>query len=237
MGVAAPFGWESLAPRQLLPCGEEQISIRGGSQTGLKMKREIIDTTGFNSAAILPFELRLKDFEIAMQDVYDFFFDVNKLLSGKGLHRLDDMLRPAAMSGIISDMLTASMAKHARALVENRHFNGHPDLILRGKYPNDSVKAGEHGVEIKSTRKHGGAVDTHGAREQWMCVFVYATDHETQPADSRAAMRFTEVYLAHVVQADFRRNARGELGTRTATLDRAGVKKLRASWIYRLPGK
>jgi hypothetical protein len=39
-----------------------------------------------------------------------FFFDVNTLLLAKGLHRMDDMLRPAAMSGMISDMLTASMA-------------------------------------------------------------------------------------------------------------------------------
>ena len=31
----------------------------------------------FNSAAQLPFQLRLEDFAIAMQDVYDLFFDVN----------------------------------------------------------------------------------------------------------------------------------------------------------------
>ena len=47
-------------------------------------------------------------------------------------------------------------------------------------------------------------------------------------------MAFTEVYLAQVTTADFRRNARGELGTRTATLDRHGVAKLRQSWLYRL---
>jgi hypothetical protein len=187
----------------------------------------------FNTAAELPYELRLRDFEMAMQDVYDFFFDVNGLLLGKGLHRLDDMLRPAAMSGMISDMLTASMAKHSRVLVENRHFNGHPDLVVQGRYPQNSVRAGEHGIEIKSTRKPGGAVDTHGARDQWMGVFVYRTDHETEPAENRAPMRFTEVYLGRVAIADFRRNPRGELGTRTATLDRAGIQKLRANWIYR----
>jgi hypothetical protein len=144
------------------------------------------------------------------------------------------MLRPAAMSGMISDMLTASMAKHARSLVENRHFNGHPDLIVQGIYPNNTVKAGTEGVEIKSTRKSGGAVDTHGAREQNMCVFVYETDHVTEPATQRAPMRFTEVYLAHVVPDDFRKNARGDLGTRTATLDKIGVQKLRKNWIYLL---
>lgn len=194
--------------------------------------RAIVDPTKFNPKAELPYELRLKDFELAMQDVYDFFHDVNIILLGKGLHRFDDMLRPAAMSGIVSDMLTASMSKHARALAENTYFNGHPDLILQGKYPNNSVKAGEHGVEIKSTRKRGGAVDTHGARRQWMCVFVYETDNFTEPTEDRAPTHFSEVYLAYVTEADFRRNPRGELGTRTATLDRAGVTKLRQNWIY-----
>src|SRR6266436_5519960 len=197
-------------------------------------QRETVNQAKLNKNALLPFQLRLADFEIAMQDVYDFFYDVNKLLLDRGLHRLDDMLRPAAMSGIISDMLTASMAKHARALVENQHFNGHPDLIVQGRYPNNAVKAGTDGVEIKSTRKKGGAVDTHGAREQYMCVFVYETDHVTEPAVNRRPMRFIEVYLAHVEEKDFRKNPRGELGTRTATLDRKGIQKLRDNWVYRL---
>lgn len=196
--------------------------------------KETIDRSKFNAAVVLPYQLRLADFEIAMQDVYDFFHDVNELLLQRGLKRLDDMLRPAAMSGMVSDMLTASMAKHARALVENGHFNGHPDLLLQGRYPSNAVKAGTEGVEIKSTRKKGGAVDTHGAREQFMCVFVYETDQKTEPAVARAPMRFTEVYIAHVVPDDFRKNGRGELGTRTATLDRAGIQKLRANWVYLL---
>ncbi|RVD15747.1 MAG: hypothetical protein EOS73_03790 [Mesorhizobium sp.] len=198
------------------------------------MRRAQVDRDAFNQAARLPYELRTSDFEVAMQDVYDFLFDVNTLLLGKGLHRFDDMLRPAAMSGIISDMMTASLAKFSRALVENKHFNGHPDLVKRGAYRNDSVKAGTEGIEIKSTRKPGGAVDTHGARQQWMCVFVYKVDNETEPAMHREPMQFTEVYLAEVVEADFRRNPRGDLGTRTATLHREGVLKLRSNWVYKL---
>ncbi|MDX8480838.1 hypothetical protein RFN28_20605 [Mesorhizobium sp. VK24D] len=71
------------------------------------MHRETVETSKFNAEALLLYQLRLKDFEIAMQDVYDFFHDVNTMLLSRGLHRLDDMLRPAAMSGMISDMLTA----------------------------------------------------------------------------------------------------------------------------------
>ena len=189
----------------------------------------------FNLQAQLPFQLRLEDFEIAMQDVYDLFFDVNSGLLEKGLERLDDFLRPAIMSGLLSDLLTASIAKHARALTQNRYFNGHPDLVVKGVYADDAVKAGTEGVEIKTTRKSGGAVDTHGARDQWMAVFVYDVDTKTEPARDRRAMTFTEVYLGRVEISDFRKNARGELGTRTATLHREGVLKLRENWIYKGP--
>lgn len=194
--------------------------------------RETVNRDWFNPAIELPFELRLADFEIAMQDVYDFFFDVNSMFAEKGLPRLEEVLRPANMSGTISDMMTASMASHARVLCQNNYHNGHPDLLVKGRYENDSIKAGEHGVEIKTTRKPGGAVDTHGARAQWMCVFVYQIDETTQPASNRRATQFTEVYLALVTPDDFRRNNRGELGTRTATLHREGVRKLRNNWVY-----
>ncbi len=196
--------------------------------------RNLADPTRFNSAAVLPYELRLNDFQMAMQDVYDFFYDVNSHLAEKGLQRLDDMLRPAIMSGVLSDMLTASLAKHSRVLTENGYFNGHPDLVVQGIYPENSVKAGEEGIEIKTTRKAGGAVDTHGARNQWMCVFVYDVDTKREPACDRRPMSFTEVYLGQVLEEDFRRNARGELGTRTATLHREGIKKLRENWLYKL---
>lgn len=198
------------------------------------LQRELVREARFNSVLELPYSLRLDDFRIAMQDVYDFFFDVNRLLDEKGLKRLDDMLRPAAMSGIISDMLTASLAKHSRVLTENKHFNGHPDLVVQGRYPGNAIASGEDGIEIKSTRRKGGAVDTHGARNQWMCVFVYEVDNITEPAIDRAPMRFVEAYLRNVVVADFRKNSRGELGTRTATLDRSGIAKLRLNWLYRL---
>ncbi len=190
------------------------------------------DPTKFNQSAVLPFELRLDDIRLAIQDVYDFLFDVNSDLVAKGLDRLDEMVRPAIMSGLISDMLTASLAKHSRTLVVNDYFNGHPDLIVKGRYADNSVKAGEFGVEIKTTRKGGGAVDTHGARNQWMCVFVYAVDNNTEPANNRLPMSFREVYLGEVVVDDFRKNARGELGTPTATLHAEGIAKLRKRWVY-----
>ena len=199
----------------------------------MPIERNTVDSDCFNPGIDLPYQLREDDFRLALQDVYDFFYDVNEHLTSKGLQRLDDILRPAIMSGVLSDMLTSSLATHSRVLVENNYFNGHPDLVVQGIYPDNSIKAGTDGVEIKTTRKKGGAVDTHGARNQWMCVFVYVVDTVSEPASNRRPMTFTEVYLGRVTLDDFRRNPRGELGTRTATLHAEGIRKLRESWIYK----
>ena len=198
-------------------------------------RRGAIKLSDFNQNAHLPYQLRISDFQHAMEDIYDFFADVNRLLQRKGLKRLDDMARPAMLSGFISDMITASLANFSRSLVENKYFNGHPDLIVRGIYANDAVKAGKEGVEIKTTNKKGGAVDAHGARNQWLCVFVYTVDKKTEPASRRAPMQFTEVYLGPVTTRDFRKNKRSsEIGTRTATLHAEGLMKWRENWVYRL---
>ncbi|WP_428116200.1 hypothetical protein [Candidatus Poriferisodalis sp.] len=195
------------------------------------VRQEVCDDD-FNPNPGFSYALRKGDFAIAMQDVYDFFGDVNERLAEKGLGRLEDMMLRASLSGMLSDMLTASLAAHARTLTRNIYPNGHPDLIRKGTYPDDSVKSGDAGVEIKTTVKRGGAVDAHGARNQWLCVFVYKVDTVTQPLVARELLRFTEVYLAQVQEDDFRKNERGALGTRTATLHKDGLKKLRSGWIY-----
>ncbi|MCC6694173.1 MAG: hypothetical protein IT365_00955 [Candidatus Hydrogenedentes bacterium] len=67
-------------------------------QMRMPILRNTVDVAKFNPNAVLPYELRHEDFQMAMQDVYDFFFDVNSHLARKGLQRLDDMLRPVIMS-------------------------------------------------------------------------------------------------------------------------------------------
>ena len=64
-------------------------------------ERNTVNPNAFNQDIELPYALRPEDFQMAMQDVYDFFHDVNGLLLERGLQRLEETLRPAAMSGII----------------------------------------------------------------------------------------------------------------------------------------
>ena len=47
-------------------------------------------------------------------------------------------------------------------------------------------------------------------------------------------LRLKDFELNWVSVVDFRRNARGELGTRTATLGAAGLRAFRQNWIYKL---
>lgn len=76
----------------------------------------------------------------------------------------------------------------------------------------------------------------HGAREAWLCVFRYLVDSTTEPAVDRAPTRIVEALLAKLTVDDFRRNPRGELGTRTASPNQQGLAKLRANWVYREMG-
>ncbi len=45
--------------------------------------RNQVDASKLNTTAPLPYQLRLDDFKSAMQDVYDFFYDVNTGLVAK----------------------------------------------------------------------------------------------------------------------------------------------------------
>ena len=117
---------------------------------------------------------------MAMQDVYDFFYDVNKLLLGKGLERLDDMIRPAIMSGLLSDMLTASLARHSRTpSSKKRLLQWSSGSTREGRvYPKNAAKARHReDVEIKNAPKKVVPSTPMAHREQWMCVFVYDVDN------------------------------------------------------------
>jgi hypothetical protein len=201
----------------------------------LSLKQAKINSSAFNNDRAYPFNLKPWHFEHAMRTVYDFFDGVNnRLVNDLSLERLEDILRPANLSGMLSDMFTDALASASGGiLTTNLYHNGHPDLIVKGRYPDNAVQAGEDGIEVKATRKQGGAVDSHGARNQTLCTFVYDIDNDRRkPVWEREPLIFREVYLATVAESDFRRNERGTLGTRTATLDREGIRKFRQGWVY-----
>jgi hypothetical protein len=199
------------------------------------VRRAQVNQGAFDTALPLPYALRPNVFSVAMDDVYELLATANKALVRRGLLPLENSVRGAIYTGLLSDLIVEALANHATGLVKNQAPNGHPDLLPAGRYPHDAEMSAKDGLEVKVTKKAGGAVDMHGARPAWYCVFRYEADYETQPVVAREPTRFTDVWIAKLDSKDFRKNARGELGTRTATPHREGVKKLRQGLLYHDP--
>jgi hypothetical protein len=197
------------------------------------MKKAEVNKEGFNTALILPYALRPDVFAVAMEDIYELLHNLNAGLVERGLLPFESSVRGAVYSGMLSDLLTEAIANHASGLVKNKANNGHPDLLPAGRYAGDAVPSAEEGVEVKVTKGRSGAVDMHGDRPAFYCVFRYEADYETEPIVDREPTRFTDVWLARLDRGDFRKNDRGPLGTRTATPHRKGLEKLREHWLYR----
>lgn len=201
------------------------------------LDRPIVVENAFNPAAFFPYGLNKGDFSKAMSDVYELMHEIDTRTVEDYWGRLEDMLPKQTLSGLLSALLGSSLAKASHSLVVNGIANGHPDLLPKGRYPADRVMNADEGIEVKTTVKAGGAVDMHGARDHWLCVFVYDPDvvfNDERPFLERQVTHFTEVYLSHVTVDMYRHNERGELGTRTATLDRDGLVRFRRNWIYKL---
>lgn len=197
-----------------------------------KLKRAQVKKDGFNKKLALPYALKLDVFSIAMDDIYETFHNLNSGLVKRGLLPLENSVRGATYTALISDLMTESLASHAAGLVKNTHANGHPDLLPIGRYANDGEGRAEEGVEVKVTKKLSGAVDMHSASPAWYCVFTYIADYDTQPIVNREPTRFKNIWLAKLDATHFRKNERGERGTRTATPHKEGVKVLQSGLLY-----
>ncbi len=194
--------------------------------------RAEVDTSAFNRALALPYALRRDHFAVAMTDIYEMLGTLNETLIQRGLLRIEESVRGAIYSGMLSDLIAEAVATHAPGLVTNNFPNGHPDLLPKGRYVDDAAQSAEEGVEVKVTNKPSGAVDMHGARPGWYCIFHYVADRVTEPVVARAPTYFANIWLAQLDASHFRKNPRGELGTRTATPDRGGIAHLKANWLY-----
>lgn len=201
-----------------------------------EVQRECFNPELKENECIKRYNLRQADFANTMTDIYEFMGDLNQMSVERGWGRFEDMLQLQALSNVISNLLNSTLAKHSRALVVNSLPNGHPDLIRIGVYPNNLAAEADDGVEVKATRNTGGAVDMHSPREQDLCTFVYKVDGSrgdlAVPIADKEPLRFVGVFLGHVTENDYRQNARGARGTRTATLSAEGLARYRKCWVY-----
>ena len=189
------------------------------------------------SDAKLPYDLRVAEVRAAMDDMYDFLYNVNSFLTGRGYDRFEEMLAGAAYSGVMSELVVQSLSKQSATLVANQWHNGRPDLIPIGAYGEEGVLRGEDGVEVKASRYESGW-QGHNVENGFIMIFQYRIDAETDPVERREPTKFERVLCAYLDETDWSFSGRREGSRRTATasIRKSGTEKLAANPVYLDPG-
>jgi hypothetical protein len=188
---------------------------------------------GFNPHVELPYGLRSAEVRAGIEDIYDFLYNVNRFLTGKGWHRLEETLSGAAFSGMMSELVVQSMATQSASLVRNARHNGRPDLLPRGIYEGDAVLVGSEGIEVKASRYASGW-QGHNAETGWVMVFQYEIDLISRTVEEREPTKLVRVLIAKLGSADWSESGRGPGSRRTPTASilRSGMEKLLRNPVY-----
>lgn len=199
-----------------------------------------VDRRWLSQSCSLPYGLEVEHVFQAMSDFVDFLGFFNQQLHTKRYPRLEAFLMPAGFSSLVGEFMNITIPRYCRSLAKNRYHNGHPDLIPRGLFPNDAVQYSHEGIEVKGSR-HASGWQGHNPEAVWLMVFRFdsntANDEAKQILPCR--FRFRAVYAAQIEKDDW--NFSGRKGTSrrtiTASVNRAGVDKMKANWIYSDSGK
>ncbi len=195
-----------------------------------------IDESQFNPHCVLPYGLETAHVYRAMQDFIDFLGFVNQQLNTKSIPRLESLLMPANFSSIVGEFMNMTIPRYCDSLVKNRYHNGHPDLIPRGVYEDDSVQHAGEGIEIKGSR-HASGWQGHNAEAVWLMVFHFDsnTANDTKLEIGPKPFRFMGVYAARLELQDWSFSGRSATSRRTitASVTQSGAAKMKNNWVYR----
>lgn len=190
----------------------------------------------FNRAAKIPFGCKVKHIESAMADFVTFLGFINNQLATKKIPRLESFMMPANFSSLVGEFMNATIPKYCSTVAKNNYHNGHPDLLPKGVYPNDSKQHAKDGIEIKGSRYLTGW-QGHNAEDVWLMVFVFdsntARDESLEIAPR--PFRFVKVVGALITRQDWAFSGRSATSRRTitASVTKSGFAKMEQNWIYR----
>ncbi|MBI1904303.1 MAG: hypothetical protein HYS13_24680 [Planctomycetia bacterium] len=189
----------------------------------------------FNPKAKIPCGLSIHQIRAAMDEFAGFLGFINTQLHARGLRRFESMLMPANFSSMVGEFMTMTIPKHCLSLAKNTYHNGHPDMLPKGKYPNDSLQHGTEGIEVKASRYRRGW-QGHNPEECWLMVFVFESNRPVDVSKkiSPRPFRFKSVFLGQLTKNDWLFSGRSETSRRTitASVTRSGFEKMTANWIY-----
>lgn len=194
-----------------------------------------INASLFNTNCTLPYGLTIDHILQSMNEFIEFIGFINEQLHTKVMPRLESFLMPANFSSIVGEFMNMSIPKHCKNLVKNRYHNGHPDLIPSGRFPNDAVQYAKDGVEVKGSR-HSSGWQGHNPESVWLMVFHFDsnTSRDREKGIAPKPFRFKGVYAAELKEDDWTFSGRSETSRRTitASVNRSGVDKMKANWVY-----
>lgn len=195
-----------------------------------------LNPNGFNPRAEIPYGLTTDHLRAGMREFLDFLGFINEQLHTKQIPRLEAFLMPANFSSMVGEFMNASIPKYCRTIVKNGYHNGHPDILPRGRFPNDSAQHAAEGIEVKASR-HENGWQGHNAENGWLMVFVFDSNTARDAALGLQPkpFRFIKVVGAELISTDWNFSGRSETSRRTitASVNRSGFDKMETNWIYR----
>lgn len=194
-----------------------------------------LDPQYVNHRVHLPYGFTVAEVETAVAETYRLFHGLNDFLENGGFRPLEELLLGNSLSGIISEFLVKNISRASAALEANLKVGGHPDLLPIGHYSSNLVLKGNEGIEVKCSIQRGGW-QGHNPEACWLIVFRYAIG--AQGNNECLPLTFLEILCAKLEDSDWSFSGRKGASRRTptASITASGVEKLRANFIYRLPG-
>jgi len=149
------------------------------------------------------------------------------------------MLMSATFSSIVGEFMASALPKYCPTIAENAYHNGHPDLVPKGMFPNDTVQYAQEGIEVKSSR-YPRSWQGHNPESVWLMVFYFASN---RPNDKEKGIQpfpfhYLGVFGARLEKADWTFSGRSPTSRRTitASINSSGAGKMVSNWLYRSPG-
>jgi hypothetical protein len=191
-----------------------------------------VESSCFNKQAVLPYGLKLEHINYAMNDFCNFLSFINTELHKNSMPIFEEILMQANFSSIVGEFINVTIPKYCNTLTKNKYHNGHPDLIGKGKFPNDSIQHSNDGIEIKASRYEKGW-QGHNPENIWLMVFVF--DCSRPNGKPYKPFHFKAVYGAKLEESDWQVSGRkeGSRRTITATVKNSGFEKMNNNWIYK----